>query len=116
MAKTPEGRVKDEVKKVLDELDAWWFMPVSNGMGRVGIPDFIACIEGKFVGIECKAPGKINNLSPNQQRELAGIDKASGFWVVVTSGEALRSWWHDKCVGEIHNGNKPRTQNQRDHT
>ncbi len=71
MAQTPEGRVKMRVKKVLDASHAYYFMPVSNGMGRHGIPDIICCVNGYFLGIECKAGnGKTTAL---QDRELENI-------------------------------------------
>lgn len=83
MAQTPEGKVKAEVKKFLKERGAWFFMPVSNGMGQVGIPDIICCYKGVFVAIECKAPGKRANTTANQMRVLMEILDAKGYaWVV----------------------------------
>ena len=90
MAQTPEGRVKDAVKAYLKDLGAWHFLPVSNGMGRHGIPDVIACLNGRFVAIECKAPGKRANTSALQDRELAGITAAGGVAVVVDDVEQLK--------------------------
>lgn len=83
MAQTPEGRVKQAVKKYLDSIGAYWFMTMSNGMGRVGAPDFFVCHQGRFIGIETKAPGKCGNTTPNQDRELAAIRAANGVAVVV---------------------------------
>lgn len=83
MATTPEGRVKDKVKKLLKQRGIYYYMPVSNGMGRVGAPDIIACWDGKFLGIETKAPGKRNNTTPNQRRELQWISDAGGIAIVV---------------------------------
>lgn len=83
MAKTPEGVVKDAIKKFLKERGAWYFLPVSNGMGQVGIPDFIICYKGVFVAIEAKAPGKKANTTANQDRVIDEIRSADGFaWVV----------------------------------
>lgn len=83
MANTPEGKVKDAVKKFLKSRGAWYFMPVSNGMGQVGIPDIICCYKGIFVAIEAKAPGKRAAVTPNQLRVIGEIQKADGFaWVV----------------------------------
>ena len=65
MANTPEGRIKDAVKKYLTALGAYWYMPVSNGMGRVGCPDFLICYKGRFIACETKAPGKRHNTTPN---------------------------------------------------
>ena len=83
MASTPEGRVKDAIKKFLRQRGAWFFMPVSNGMGQVGIPDIICCYKGIFVAIEAKAPGKRGNVTENQKRVLLEILNAQGYaWVV----------------------------------
>lgn len=83
MGMTPEGRVKHAVKKHLKDHGVWFFMPVQNGMGRVGIPDFICCFEGRFYAIETKAPGKIEDTTANQQRELQGIRLAGGLAIVI---------------------------------
>jgi len=83
MAKTPEGEIKDQVRKVLDEMGAYYFFPAANGYGRTGIPDVIACVGGHFVGIECKAGSK--QPTALQQRELDNIEKAEGTGLVVNA-------------------------------
>ena len=95
MAMTPEGRVKDAIKKMLKAAGWYWFMPVSNGLGKHGIPDIIACKPtvitpdmvgqrvGLFVGIECKAPGKLGTVTPLQERELEAIEAAGGIAVLA---------------------------------
>jgi len=83
VATTPEGKVKTAVKAVLKELGAWSYMPVSNGMGVVGIPDFIACLQGWFLAIETKAPGKASNTTPNQDHQIGGIRNAKGTALVI---------------------------------
>jgi len=83
MAKTPEGEIKDQVRKILDEMKAYYFFPAANGYGRTGIPDVIACIGGHFVGIECKAGSK--QPTALQQRELDNIEKAEGTGLVVNA-------------------------------
>lgn len=90
---TPEGKVKTEIKRYLNAINAWYFMPVQNGMGVVGVPDFVACVRGRLVGIECKAPGKLGNVTENQRRQLTGINEAGGIGVVVDSVDALRTWF-----------------------
>lgn len=86
---TPEGRVKEAVKRRLKALGIYYYMPVSNGMGRHGAPDFICCMNGRFLGIETKAPGKRGNTSPNQERELAAIHDANGLAVVIDDASQL---------------------------
>ena len=83
MAKTPEGEIKDQVRKVLDDMGAYYFFPAANGYGRTGIPDVIACVGGHFVGIECKAGSK--QPTALQQRELDNIEKAEGTGILVNA-------------------------------
>jgi|TARA_B110000977_G_C11089948_1_gene496361 hypothetical protein len=83
MAMTPEGKVKKKVKEYLQSIGAWYYMPVSNGMGRVGCPDILVCYKGLFMAFETKAPGKIKNVTANQERELADIQSAYGLALVV---------------------------------
>lgn len=91
MAMTPEGKVKKKVKEYLQSIGAWYYMPVSNGMGRVGCPDILVCYKGLFMAFETKAPGKINNVTPNQQREIDDIKRAYGLAHVVDDVEQVKS-------------------------
>lgn len=86
---TPEGKVKHAVKKRLKAAKLWFYMPVQNGMGRVGIPDFICCKEGRFIAIETKAPGKRHTLTGNQASEITGIHAAGGIAVVIDDASQL---------------------------
>lgn len=90
MGMTPEGKVKKAVKDYLKGIDAWYYMPVSNGMGRVGCPDIIACVGGAFIAIETKAPGKRGSVTPNQQREIDGITSANGLALVIDDVDQLK--------------------------
>ena len=92
MASTPEGKVKDACKKYLKSIGAWFFMPVSNGMGQVGIPDIICCYKGRFLAIETKAPGKRANTTPNQDRVIEAIKGADGWAIVVDNVEQLQEF------------------------
>jgi hypothetical protein len=92
MASTPEGKVKDACKKYLKSIGAWFFMPVSNGMGQVGIPDIICCYKGIFIAVETKAPGKRNQTTANQDRVIGAIKEADGWAVVVDNVEQLEQF------------------------
>lgn len=83
MASTPEKKVKDAVKRWLNARGAWWYMVVPNGYSRAGVPDFIACLNGRMLAIETKAPGKRRNTTPNQKRELAAVQRAGGISLVI---------------------------------
>ena len=78
---TPEAKVKKRVKSVLDDLGAYWTMPHGAGYGSAGVPDFLACFRGMFVGIECKA--KDNKPTALQTKHLNDIQRCGGFSFVV---------------------------------
>jgi len=78
---TPEGKVKEKVKKVLKELNTYYVMPATGGYGASGAPDFIVCHEGKFYGIECKAKGNVPTAL--QLKHMSDISVAGGKAFVV---------------------------------
>lgn len=81
MARTPEGKVKDKVVAILKKLGAYYFFPATHGYGRSGVPDVVCCLDGSFVGIECKANG--NKATPLQIREIEAIRTAGGIALIV---------------------------------
>ena len=81
MASTPEVLVKKKIRKILDELGVYYAMPIGTGYGNSGVPDFLVCAGGKFVGIEAKAgKGKTTAL---QESHLSRIRGAGGIAVVI---------------------------------
>ena len=98
MAMTPEGKVKKQVKEYLKSIGAWYYMPVSNGMGRVGCPDILVCYQGLFMAFETKAPGKIRNVTANQQREIDDIQRVNGLARVVDDVEQVKEAIRDKII------------------
>lgn len=93
---TPEGRVKAKCKTLLKERGIWYYMPVQNGMGVVGIPDLICCWNGKFLAIETKAPGKIKALTANQKLQIRKIQEANGDALVIDDPDKLEAWLNDQ--------------------
>lgn len=100
MAMTPEGKVKKQVKEYLQAIGAWYYMPVSNGMGRVGCPDILVCYKGLFMAFETKAPGKIRNVTANQQREIDDILRVNGLARVVDDVEQVKEAIRDRIIQE----------------
>lgn len=78
---TPEGKVKKQVKKILDDLGAYHFSPMTAGFGRSGVPDIIACYKGKFIGIECKSGD--NKPTLLQLRNIDDIKRNQGLAIVI---------------------------------
>ena len=83
MATTPEGRVKRDVKKALEARGIWYCMPVGTRFGSSGVPDFVCCVDGRFLAIETKAPGKRRNTTPLQDDQIMAIHKAGGAAIVI---------------------------------
>ena len=81
MAQTPEAKVKAQVKKALDSLGAYYFMPATGGFGRSGVPDIVGCINGRFFAVECKAGN--NKPTALQEREMNAIRAAGGVALVI---------------------------------
>ena len=78
---TPEKKVKEKVKKVLKQLHCYYCMPATGGYGASGVPDIIACYQGRFIGIECKANG--NKATALQQKHLCEISVAGGVSLII---------------------------------
>jgi hypothetical protein len=90
MAVTPEGKVKAGVKKYLASVGAWYAMPMGTGFGSSGVPDFLVCWQGKFFGIETKAPGKLKGTTTLQKLQLAAIQAAGGQSIVIDDWAQLK--------------------------
>lgn len=81
MATTPEGAVKRKIVVLLKKYNVWYAMPATGGYGSSGVPDFLCCVNGHFLGIEAKAgPGVPTALQINQLRGIVG---ALGSAIVV---------------------------------
>lgn len=80
MARTPEGKVKDKVKRVLKKYGCYYFMPVQTGYGSPTL-DFLCCCRGVFIAIETKQPGK--QPTPRQELTIADIRSARGIVFVI---------------------------------
>lgn len=76
-----EKWVKAQVIKMLKDIKAYYFYPVANGYMSSGVPDIVACVNGKFVGIECKAGD--NKPTALQTKNLLNITNAGGTATVI---------------------------------
>lgn len=81
MAATPEAKVKAKIKAILKEHNVYYAMPIGSGYGNSGVPDFLCCVNGKFVAIEAKA-GK-GTTTALQDKNLREIEGAGGVTLVI---------------------------------
>ena len=96
MATTPEGKVKNAVKKVLAEYTHYGYWPVPAGYGESTL-DYVGVINGRGFLIETKAPGK--TMTPRQKQIAARARRAGARVFVIDSTdslelEALKSFLH----------------------
>lgn len=92
MATTPEGRVKARIKKILEELGCYYFMPPANGYGHSGRFDICCSYYGHFIGIEVKADAKKKPTA--LQTRNASQCAASGGSVLLLHNENLTCLVH----------------------
>lgn len=84
-AVTPEGRVKQAIKDVLNRFrpKLYHHWPVQNGMGEPTL-DCNGAINGRYFAIEAKAPGK--KMTPRQEVTAAKM-RAAGARVFEIDGD-----------------------------
>lgn len=96
---TPEGKVKDTVKKVLKKYGAYWHCPVQNGMGSPTL-DFVGCSNSLYYAIETKADNK--QPTPRQESTIAEMRKSGAKVFVVnmfTGIQELEDWLKENSNG-----------------
>lgn len=91
---TPEGRVKDRLKKLLSAYgsELYQFWPMQNGMGAPAL-DVIICYNGFFLSIELKAGSK--RMTQRQEVTAGHIKNAGGMTLLINEYEGwleLQSW------------------------
>ena len=80
----PEQRVKNKLMRALDKIPNTYYFTVSEPSRR-GLPDMVACIKGRFFGIEFKAtpPPHYGSRVKLQKENMNRINKADGIGVFV---------------------------------
>lgn len=72
---------ENKVKLYLKSIGAYFIKTHGDRFSKIGTPDILACINGRFVGIEVKAPnGKPSEL---QLYHIEQIKKAGGYGVIL---------------------------------
>ena len=94
---------ENKIKKLLKEKQAYYVKFFGCGITTAGTPDILACVNGHFLGIECKADN--GRLSEMQRLKLKTIQSSGGIGIV-----AAPCSWYDivkliNCVsyGELDN-------------
>ena len=88
MATTPEGRIKNKLDKMLKSERVWFYSPQAGPFGRAGVPDRVAILGGRFIGIECKAD-RTKKPTALQLKCMKEIEMAGGKCFVVYDDETI---------------------------
>ena len=85
-----EADIVKAILKYLKTVPKCFFWKEHGGMyGRAGIPDIIACIDGRFYGFEVKTEdGKPTKL---QESTIRKIKNAGGISLIVRSVEEVKA-------------------------
>jgi len=84
MGMTPEGKIKKKIDAMLKAKgkSVWFFKPQAGPFGRSGVPDYIVCVTGHFIGIEAKA-NPTRKPTALQHKCMQDIAVAGGVCFVV---------------------------------
>lgn len=76
-----EKQFENKIKKYLSDNNIWHVKYFANGFTKSGIPDILACCNGRFLAIEVKAEnGKASEL---QLHHIEKIKQSGGHAVIV---------------------------------
>lgn len=81
-----EKKVENKIKKWLKDRDYWYFKVHGSIYQPSGIPDILACVNGKFVAIEVKRSDR-GVVSPLQKAQIQKIKENGGIAGVACSME-----------------------------
>lgn len=105
MKSGPENAVKKKVKALLDRHGVFHWPAAASPYGVGGVADRLAVLPGgRFLAIECKAPGK--KATALQKAWGEKVIAAGGYWMVVDGEETLKEvdeivrkyslWWSSR--------------------
>ena len=85
----PEKKVENKIKGYLDNLGAYHVKIHGSAYMPAGTPDILACVNGRFIGIEVKKPtgGDVSEL---QKFKIKEIQNAGGIAFVANSLDVVK--------------------------
>lgn len=92
---TPEGKVKEQISKLLKKYACYYEMPVPGGYGKSGL-DYTGCSKSRFFSVEAKAGKKLP--TPRQELTMQAMQAAGGKTFLVNEEyglEELEAWLNE---------------------
>lgn len=101
-----EKQFENKVKKYLDSIGAWYIKYwAGSGYTKSGIPDILACVGGRFYGIEVKAtdgrPSMLQLVNLRKIRESGGVgvllypQDFKGFKDLIKNNTSGETWYRE---------------------
>lgn len=91
-----EKNFENKIKQYLKENNCWFVKFFANAYTKVGIPDILVCVNGRFVGIEVKATRGVP--SELQKYNINEINKSEGFGVIVRPDQFENLCYMIQCL------------------
>ena len=85
-----EKNVENKIKRWLTSKNIYYFKVHGSSFMQPGIPDIIACVNGRFVGIEVKNVGKLKNQSEQQKIHERLIKDSGGIFILADSLDVVK--------------------------
>jgi Holliday junction resolvase len=93
-----ERAIVEVLKKFLKDRGIFYIRNIGSNAMRAGLPDFVLCLNGKFIGVECKSG--TDDLSAIQGVVRDEIVASGGEYFVVNEGniDKFKRWVCAECV------------------
>ena len=78
-----EGKLQRKCQAIIRKYGGYVFKNNGNMFTEKGRPDLVACVKGKFVAIELKREGHLNEVSSAQKVVCEKIREAGGICLFV---------------------------------
>lgn len=79
-------------RQIVKYLQKRGWAVVTLQSSKRGTPDILGCVDGKFIAIEVKAPGKLNTLKPLQIFQLNAINDAGGIAFAADNLDTVKKY------------------------
>ena len=76
-----EKNFENKIKTYLKSIGAYFIKTHGDRFSKVGTPDILACVNGKFVAVEVK--GEKGKPSDLQLYHIEQIQKAGGYGIIL---------------------------------
>jgi len=92
-----EGALVSAMKKALaKELGGRWIKIHGGPYQEKGLSDIIGCLDGRFIAIEVKMPGKEDTVTDMQQRFIDQVLESGGVALVSSNIETTLKFFKRK--------------------